>query len=459
MHRYTLLALLPAVLGCANPETNECASYIANNAATASAFCATFTQSVVTATADLPSWASACGYKPKHISKECSCHYTAGGDGAEATPIAEPVETDAATTPVPVQTEVATTPGAAVPVETEVATTLNTVIASTPAASSAVVVAPSSTAAETPASTETTGSGSGTDGSTCGSASEDELVGYGDGTTGGGSGAGTTVTSCSELESAIAAGGVITISGILSGCDILELVSDTTIIGSGADSGLISGGFRLKAVENVIIRNLKLSDPPEGKDLIDIEGSTYIWVDHCDLSAEGITGDKDFYDGLLDIKRASDFVTISWVKFSDHWKASLIGHSDSNGDQDTGTLHVTYHHNYWTNINSRCPSVRFGTAHIYSSCYEDIPTSGINSRMSAQVLVEQTSFSAVKNAIITNLDSDEEGFAFERNNLYTDSEINITQEKEFTPPYDYTTDPASCICELVKSKAGTGVIA
>ncbi|KAH8706301.1 pectin lyase fold/virulence factor [Ilyonectria robusta] len=412
MHRYTLLALLPAVLGCANPLTNECASYMVNNAAEASAFCATFTQSVVTATADLPSWASACAYKPKHISKECACHFTAGSEGGAA----------------------ATTPSFEEPVQTGAATT--------PAAE--------------PASS---GSGSGSDGSTCGSAAEDALVGYGDGTTGGGSGSGTTVTSCSELSSAIAAGGVITISGILSGCDILELASDTTIIGSGADSGLTGGGFRLKAVENVIIRNLKMNDPPEGKDLIDIEGSTYIWVDHCDLSAEGITGDKDFYDGLLDIKRASDFVTISWTKFSDHWKASLIGHSDSNGDQDTGTLHVTYHHNYWTNINSRCPSVRFGTAHIYSSCYEDIPTSGINSRMGAQVLVEQTSFSAVKNAIITNLDSDEDGFAFERNNLYTDSEITITQEQEFTPPYDYTTDPASCICDLVKSKAGTGVIA
>ncbi|KAK7429024.1 hypothetical protein QQZ08_004431 [Neonectria magnoliae] len=451
------------VLGCANPESNECASYMANNAATASAFCATFTQGTVTATADLPTWASACSYKPKHISKECSCHFTAGSDGAEATPqpveTAEPVETDPATsannTPGPVETQ--TPAETQAPVQTQVSTTLNTVVA-TSAKVSSVVNTPVSTVAETSASTPT-GSTGGSDGYSCGSAAEDELVGYGVGATGGGSGSGTTVTSCSELSSAITAGGVITISGILADCDILELASDTTIIGSGAESGLTGGGFRLKAVENVVIRNLKFDDPPEGKDLIDIEGSTYIWVDHCEFSAEGITGDKDFYDGLLDIKRASDFVTVSWCTFSDHWKASLIGHSDSNGDQDTGTLHVTYHHNYWTNINSRCPSVRFGTAHIFSSCYEDIPTSGINSRMSAHVLVEQTSFSAVSKAIITNLDSDEEGFAFERNNLYTDSEINITQEEEFTPPYEYTTDPASCICELVKSKAGTGVIA
>ncbi|KAJ3518200.1 hypothetical protein NM208_g14603 [Fusarium decemcellulare] len=79
--------------------------------------------------------------------------------------------------------------------------------------------------------------------------------------------------------------------------------------------------------------------------------------------------------------------------------------------------------------------------------------------MGAQVLVEQTSFNNVQRAIITNLDSDEDGFAVEKNNLFTSSDTQITQEKDFTPPYDYTTDPASCICELVKAKAGTGVVA
>jgi pectate lyase len=193
-------------------------------------------------------------------------------------------------------------------------------------------------------------------------------------------------------------------------------------------------------------------------DLIDIESSTYIWIDHNEFSAEGITGDKDYFDGLLDAKRGSDFLTFSWNKFSDHWKASLIGHSDDNGSQDTGKLHVTYHHNYWSNVNSRAPSIRFGTAHIYSSCYEDLPTSGVNSRMGAKVLVEATAFVNVKRPIITNLDSREDGFAVERDNLFENSEPAITQEQEFTPPYEYTTDPADCICELVKAKAGTGVI-
>lgn len=36
------------------------------------------------------------------------------------------------------------------------------------------------------------------------------------------------------------------------------------------------------------------------------------------LSTIGITGDKDTYDGLLDITHASDDVTVSWTVFHDH---------------------------------------------------------------------------------------------------------------------------------------------
>lgn len=73
MHRYAFLALLPAVLGCTNPDTDPCASYISANQATASPFCATFTKSTVTATTGLPAWATYCSSKPSAISKECSC--------------------------------------------------------------------------------------------------------------------------------------------------------------------------------------------------------------------------------------------------------------------------------------------------------------------------------------------------------------------------------------------------
>lgn len=113
------------------------------------------------------------------------------------------------------------------------------------------------------------------------------------------------------------------------------------------------------------------------------------------------------------------------------WKGSLVGHSDNNGSVDKGKLRVTYHHNDFQKVNSRLPSVRFGTAHVYSSCYNG-GISGVNSRMGANVLVENNSFTGVDKAIVTNLDSDEEGFANERNNIFTSSTTQITKKVRYS---------------------------
>ncbi|KAJ4305440.1 hypothetical protein N0V90_000971 [Kalmusia sp. IMI 367209] len=289
-------------------------------------------------------------------------------------------------------------------------------------------------------------------------ASINELTGYAAGTTGGGSGSGTTVTSCSALTTAAKAGGVIKISGTLDGCGIVKLVSNTSVLGVGSNAAITNGGFQIRKVSNVIVRNIKFHLAPEGKDQIDIDESTKVWIDHNDFSSNGLTGDKDQYDGLVDVKHAADSITVSWNKFHDHWKASLVGHSDSNAAEDTGHLHVTYHHNLWQNVNSRLPSIRFGTGHIYSSCFLDNPTSGVHSRMGAQILVEQSSFTNTKRAIITNLDSDEDGYAVQKNNIFTNSDISITQTGSLTIPYAYTTDAASGVCTIVQKSAGVGVV-
>ncbi|KAH0602516.1 uncharacterized protein H6S33_008597 [Morchella sextelata] len=303
--------------------------------------------------------------------------------------------------------------------------------------------------------TTTTAASAGT-----GTAKVDELVGYGRAATGGGSAAATTVTSCSALESAVGASGakVVKVSGLLSGCGIIDIESTKTILGVGSNSGLTDGGFRIKDADNVIIRNMVFAIPPEGGDLVALDGATNVWIDHCDFSTVGLTGGKDDYDGLLDITHASNLVTVSWNKFHDHWKGSLVGHSDSNASEDTGYLKVTYHHNSWININSRLPSLRFGTGHIYSSYFEDCPTSGINSRMGAQVLVENNNFNSVQLAIVTDLDSDDEGYAVQRNNVFTDSTTRITQTGSLTPPYSYTMDTAASVPGIVAAYAGTGIV-
>lgn len=73
--------------------------------------------------------------------------------------------------------------------------------------------------------------------------------------------------------------------------------------------GLTNGGIRVKRADNVILRNLYLHQAPSKKDLVELQYSTNVWIDHNDFSSLGITGDKDTYDGLLDITHVSPFCT------------------------------------------------------------------------------------------------------------------------------------------------------
>jgi pectate lyase len=92
------------------------------------------------------------------------------------------------------------------------------------------------------------------------------------------------------------------------------------------------------------------------------------------------------YDGLLDITHGCTGVTVTNSKLYDHWKASLVGHSDSNGSEDVA-ITVTYASNYWNNLNSRTPSFRFGHGHLFNNVFDD-NSDGINTRDGAQLLVE-----------------------------------------------------------------------
>ena len=141
-------------------------------------------------------------------------------------------------------------------------------------------------------------------------------------------------------------------------------------------------------------------------DGIGVQASSNVWIDHCEFASD-LDHDKDYYDGLVDITHASEWVTVSNCYLHDHWKASLIGHSDNNGAEDTGHLHVTQHNNYWFNIGSRTPSLRFGTGHVFNSYFLSMDT-GIDSRDGAQILVQSNDFSNVTEPI-ASLYSDDVG--------------------------------------------------
>lgn len=114
------------------------------------------------------------------------------------------------------------------------------------------------------------------------------------------------------------------------------------------------------ALDNVTQINKVLAD---AGDAIGIQAAHNVWVDHVELWSDR-DHDKDYYDGLLDITHGSYSISVTYTYFHDHWKASLVGHSDSNEAEDKA-ITVTYAYDKWYNLNSRTPSVRFGHVHIF----------------------------------------------------------------------------------------------
>lgn len=289
------------------------------------------------------------------------------------------------------------------------------------------------------------------------SAADASPVGFGAGTTGGGSATAVTVSTLDAFKSAVTGSSakVVKVNGLISLSGQVDIGSNTTVLGVGSASGFTGGGLRLKKVTNVVVRNLNISKPVAPADGITVQASTKVWIDHNAFSSDLDHG-KDYYDGLLDISHASDYVTVSWNTFKNHYKGSLVGHSDNNASEDTGHLRVTYHHNWFDQVNSRIPSLRFGTGHFYDNYVVGAETA-VHSRMGAQMFVQNNVFRDTEVAVTTNRDSDVDGYANLSGNDLGGAATEISQVGTFTsPPYSYTAEPASTVVASVTAGAGTG---
>lgn len=290
-------------------------------------------------------------------------------------------------------------------------------------------------------------------------APESAPVGYGAGTTGGAGGTTVTVTTIAQLttEAGSAGAKTIKISGMLQGSDQIYVTSDKTIVGVGADSGLTGAGLFIKKAHNVIVRNLRISLAKAPVDLIQIQKSDHVWIDHNELFNDRLH-DKDYYDGLLDINHGSTDVTVSWNHLHDHFKGSLVGHSDKNGTEDA-SIRVTYGHNWFGNVEARLPRIRFGHLHAYNNLFENAPTSGIHCLMEAQCLVQNNVFVHVNLPIWTTEDSPVDGYANAVGNDYGGAAPVITRTGTFTsPPYAVTLDPTAQVAAEVRAGTGTGKV-
>jgi pectate lyase len=270
------------------------------------------------------------------------------------------------------------------------------------------------------------------------------------GTSGGSGGTQTTVTTLAALTSAIAGSAkkVVFIQGTITGNTVVRPGPNTSIIGKSG-SALVGVGIRIIDVNNVIVRNVKISKVlAEAGDALAVQSAHQVWIDHADLSSDR-DHDKDFYDGLLDLTHGVTGITVTNSKLYTHWKGSLVGHSDSNGAEDT-PITVTMANNYWFNLNSRTPSFRFGHGHIFNNVFES-NNDGINTRDGAQLLVENNVWSGDNKKPIYSTDG---GFAVATGNDFGGGTNSAPTGSFTSAPYSYSKLAASAVRSAVVGTAG-----
>jgi pectate lyase len=333
----------------------------------------------------------------------------------------------------------------------------------------------------------------------------------------GGSNAGTeqvyTAANRAQLLAAIANGGtspkIIKLTGIVdmtegkpytgtadqSARGAIRLKSNTTLIGDGANAGLVNGHIILSNVSQVIIRNLKIVnpcdvepvwDPTDGAsgnwnaayDAIGISGSDHIWIDHNSFTDAPVTDNylavenghvKQCHDGAVDITNASDYVTVSYNVFGEHDKNNLVG-SSSSATADEGKLRVTFSNNVFRDVQSRAPRVRFGQVHLFNNYFVGSKSAAVYKNSysigpgtSAKVLSNANVFEIAGasgcDSVIKNPGDATAGAFKDSGSLLNGAALGtcaLAATPAWTPPYAYTPRPAALVKANALAQAGGG---
>ncbi|MFB4193122.1 pectate lyase family protein [Streptomyces carpaticus] len=276
-------------------------------------------------------------------------------------------------------------------------------------------------------------------------------TGFGAGTTGGAGGTTVTVTNAGQFTEAVQRSGAVEVrvNGTIQLSSMTKVAANKTVIGVGNNGRITGSGLNISGVSNVIIQNLTFSGSND--DAINIERSTRVWIDHNTLT--------NAYDGLVDIKRASDNITVSWNRVYGHDKTMLLGHDDGNASEDRGKLRVSYHHNWFDGTNQRNPRVRFGNpVHVYNNYYGGVTGYGVASTREAGVLVEGNYFENTRDPFHLGEGSSPAGTLVARNNHFVNSGSGQAGGSVNGIPYSYSLDAASSVKSIVQSGAGAGKI-
>ncbi|MFF9805093.1 pectinesterase family protein [Streptomyces coeruleorubidus] len=282
------------------------------------------------------------------------------------------------------------------------------------------------------------------------------------GTTGGAGGKVVTVTDQAALAKYAAAEEpyVIRVKGSLTmdpfGTEI-PVASDKTIIGVSDTAEIVHGGFTLDpGTHNVIIRNLAIRDTAiEGNwdckdtdyDGIRLDTAHHVWIDHIRFSR--------ICDGQLDIRKDSEYVTVSYNQFTNNNKTFGIGWTPNVKTQ------ITVDHNWFRATKQRNPSAdNVAYAHLYNNYLssqlsdgDPVWTYGNWSRGRTKMVIENSFYDGVQHPY----QADATAELVQRGSVLRDTTgRHDAWGTAFDPRafYAYRLDPAAAVPALVKRFSG-----
>jgi len=284
----------------------------------------------------------------------------------------------------------------------------------------------------------------------------DGFASTGGGTTGGAAGPTVTVSTLADLQKYVTATTpyVIKVKGAITvtpkGTE-LRVQSNKTIVGVGTSGQLVGGGFFLgTGIRNVIIRNLTIrdtqmtDDDPDDKvydyDAIQMDTADHIWIDHNTLTRMN--------DGLIDSRKDTSYLTVSWNVLASNNKTFGIGWTDN------VTARMTIHHNWFRDTNQRNPSTdNVALAHLYNNYLQNVSSYGNYARGATKMVLENSYFDNVKNPYYPD-----SGAQLKQSGsiVVNSSGDQRTSGSAFTPGsyYAYTLDQAADVPALLKQYAG-----
>ncbi len=177
----------------------------------------------------------------------------------------------------------------------------------------------------------------------------------------------------------------------------LQYGENVTIEGIGYDANLNKWGFEMKRCTSCEVRNLWLGKYPD--DGISMTGdssnkSTHMWV-HNNTIESGynayagngtVDADKADGDGSTDIKW-SEYITVSYNYYINCHKTSLVG-----GGPTQFQDWITYHHNWFSNTESRNPRARNAHIHSYNNYFTNNKQYGLGASYNSKIFSEANYF-------------------------------------------------------------------